>query len=200
MAKNMEWYINNNDFEGAKERLETTSPSWKKRWFEVCETIFRNCKELAKKYVLNPLNKTISEVGTILTPSKRKSPKYQETIQVENGVDLLDNATQKCYLFSFYDEFDNLVCSKVGTTVRTVRQRLKEELNNKTYKEMGCVRAIVHRVYDCGELPAEGLESYFRAKYIKKYPNSFKKNDRFVNEFFDLAQADKIAEKYLQTA
>jgi hypothetical protein len=65
---------------------------------------------------------------------------------------------------------------------------------------MGCVRAIVHRVYDCGELPAEGLESYFRAKYIKKYPNSFKKNDRFINEFFDLMQADKIAEKYLQNA
>ena len=199
MAKNMEWYINNNDFEGAKERLETTSPSWKKRWFEVCETIFNNCKELAKKYVLNPLNKTISEVGAILTPSKRKS-KYQDAIQVENGVDLLDNATQKCYLFSFYDEFDNLVCSKVGTTIRTVRKRLTEELTSDTYKNMGCVRAIVHRVYDCGEMPAEGLESYFRAKYIKKYPNSFKKNDRFINEFFDLAQADKIAEKYLRTA
>lgn len=200
MAKNMEWYIKNNDFEGAKERLETTSSNWKKRWFEVCETIFRNCKELAKKYILNPLNKTISEIGAILTLSKRKSIKYQETIQVENGVDLLDNAIQKCYLFSFYDEFDNLICSKVGTTIRTVRQRLKEELNSKTYKDMGCVRAVVHRVYDCGELPAEGLESYFRAKYIKKYPNSFKKNDRFINEFFDLVQADKIAEKYLKNA
>ena len=89
------------------------------------------------------------------------------------------------------------MCSKIGTTTREVRKRLVEELKNKTYKEMGCVRAVINRVYDCGELPAEGLESYFRAMYIKQFPNSFKKNDRFMNTFFDLKKADEIALAYL---
>ena len=76
--------------------------------------------------------------------------------------------------------------------------QLKEELKSATYTKMGCVRAVVNRVYDCGSLPAEGLESYFRAAYIKKYPESFKKNDRFISTFFDLAEADKIAATYLK--
>ena len=84
----------------------------------------------------------------------------------------------------------------MGTTTRTVIQRLKEELRSNTYKKIGCVRAVVNRVYDCGDIPAEGLESYFRALYIKRYPQSFKKNDRFMNEWFDLAEADKIVATY----
>ena len=95
-----------------------------------------------------------------------------------------------------YNGLDN-TAAKIGTTTRAVLKRLKEELQSKTYKEMGCVRAVINRVYDCGNLPAEGLESYFRATYIKRYPDSFKKNDRFISTFFDLTEADKIAEKYL---
>ena len=38
------------------------------------------------------------------------------------------------------------------------------------------------------------------AKYIKKYPESFNKNDRFIGTHFDLLVADKIAEKYLSLA
>lgn len=193
--KKMEWYVNNNDFEGAKERFETTSPNWKKRWFEVCLQIYNTSKEWAKKYVLNPIEHTISKIVSI--PSTRKT-KLSEKIQVsEDCVSLLDDAKQKCYLFTFFDKDDNLVCSKVGTTIRKVRQRLAEELNSKTYQNMGCVRAVVHRVYDCGEMPAEGLESFFRAKYIKEYPDSFKKNDRFIETFFDLKKADEIAMEYL---
>ena len=91
-----------------------------------------------------------------------------------------------------------MVCSKVGTTTRTVKQRLTEELRSNTYKKIGCVRAVINRVYDCGDMPAEGLESYFRAMYIKKFPQSFKKNDRFMNTFFDFKEADKIVEKYFE--
>lgn len=196
-SKSMEWYIMTNDFEGAKERLENTSPNWKKKWYSVCETIYNNCKDLAKKYILNPLEYTVTLIEKIV--GKRKS-KFDDSILVADGVDLLDNATQKCYLFTFFNDDDEMVCSKVGTTIRSVKQRLKEELKSKTYTQMGCVRAVVNRVYDCGDLPAEGLESYFRANYIKQFPDSFKKNDRFIDTFFDLKEADKIAEKYLKKA
>lgn len=193
----MNWYIENNDFEGAVERLESTSPNWKKKWYAVCEAIYNKCKDLAKKWILNPLDHTVTQIGKIVT---KKYSKYNNRIQIAEGIDTLDHANQKCYLFSFFDADDNLVCSKIGTTVRTIRERLREELNSDTYVKMGCVRAVINRVYDCGELPAEGLESYFRAKYIKKYPDSFKKNDRFIGTHFDLLAADKIAEKYLSLA
>ena len=193
MSKSMEWYVENNDFEGALERFESTNARWKGAWFETCEQIFNKCKEWAKTYIINPLEKTIKRIVKIQT--KRKT-KYSESIQILDGVDLLDNAKEKCYLFEFLNDNDEMVCSKVGTTTRKVLQRLKEELNSDTYKKLGCVRAVVQRVYDCGEIPAEGLESYFRAMYIKKYPQSFKKNDRFMGQFFDLTEADKIVAQY----
>lgn len=194
-SNSMGWYVENNDFEGAVERWLNTSANWKKKWFQTCEMIFNNSKEWSKKYILNPIDYSIKKIYGILTQRKTK---YSETIQVAEGVDLLDNAKEKCYLFSFFDAKNNLVCSKIGTTTRTVRERLKEELNSSTYKNTGCVKAVINRVYDCGDTPAEGLESYFRAIYIKKYPNSFKKNDRFMNEWFNLEEADKIVSKYLK--
>lgn len=194
MAKNMTWYINHNDFEGAKERFDTTTPNWKKRWFEACYQIYQSSKEWATKYILNPIEFTISKIN--MAPTTRKTAVAYNIQMSEECPSLLDDATQKCYLFSFFDSNDNLVCSKVGTTIRKVRQRLREELNSKTYQNMGCVRAVIQRVYDCGNTPAEGLESRIRAEYIKKYPNSFLKNDRFINTFFDLAEIDKIAAEY----
>lgn len=192
-SKSMEWYVDNNDFKGAVERFESTNARWKSAWFQTCERIFNKCKEWAKEYILNPIECSIKKICKIET--KRKT-KYSEAIQILEGVDLLSHAKEKCYLFRFLNEEDEMVCSKVGTTTREVLQRLKEELRSNTYKKLGCVKAIVERVYDCGEVPAEGLESYFRAMYIKKYPQSFKKNDRFMGEFFDLQEADRIVAQY----
>lgn len=195
--KKMDWYIENNDFEGAVERLETTSARWKKSWYQVCATIFEACGEWAKKYVLCPAENAVKKVSQVLD---RKS-KYQSRILKSsdcnyNFADV--KGIEKCYLFEFFDKNGKSICSKVGTTTRKVVQRLREELNSNTYIQMGAETAVIHRVYDCGEIPAEGLESYFRAAYIKKFPESFKKNDRFINAKFDLAEADKIAAKYLE--
>lgn len=193
----IKWYIENNDFEGAVERFENTTPTWKSRWYEACEKIYNSCKKWTNDWVLNPIEKTIKKIQKLVT--KRTTKLTNCILIAEDCPSLLDEVKQKCYLFEFLDENDNLICSKIGTTTRGVRQRLTEELRSKTYKNMGACKAIIHRVYDCKDLPAEGLESYFRAKYIKKYPNSFKKNDRFMNLNFDLKQADKIYEKYIKS-
>ena len=76
-------------------------------------------------------------------------------------------------------------------------KKKKEELRSPTYKNLNCARAVIKRVYNCGSVPAEGLESYFRAHYIKEFPNSFKKNDRFMNEFFNFEVADRLVADYL---
>ena len=196
MARSMDSYLTANDFEGAVERLNNTSARWKGEWFDVCTTIFNRCKEWAKTYVLDPINKAVRKLTSIksIAPRTRKS-----NIDISSGCVIQSNEdkVQKCYLIEFFDANDDSICSKVGTTIRKIQDRIREELNSKTYQSMGAVRCVIHRVYDCGEIPAEGLESYFRAKYIRKYPNSFHKNDRFIKQVFDLVEADKICAEYL---
>lgn len=189
MALTMQDYVINNDLEGAISRLNTTTLRWYEKWFEVCKEIYNASKKWAKLYILDPIAKTIKKLVAL---PKTKKP----GIDVAEGCSLETAGTEKCYLIEFFDENDNSICSKVGTTTRTVLERIREELNSKTYKSMGAVRCVIHRIYDCGNIPAEGLESYFRAKYIRKYPESFKKNDRFINEKFDLKEADCIFSEY----
>lgn len=194
VRKTAKQYIIEDDFEGAFERFETATKQWKNYWFEVCQQIANNCQEFLQKYIINPIDKTIQ---VIRREKKQKKSIYDNKIIIDCK-DLMDNKNEKCYLFEFYDSKNNLVCSKVGTTKRKVLQRLKEELNSNTYKKLDCAKAIIRRVYDCGEMPAEGAESFLRAFYIKKYPNSFKKNDRFMKELFDFEITDKLMEKYLE--
>lgn len=157
----------------------STVRSYVKKFFDLLE------------YAKNIFEEEIAE-----TVKKVRMTKYDKMID-NNGLDIATPKGEVCYLFEFYDDAKNLLCSKVGTTKRTVRQRLKEELASKTYKGMGATHAIVNRVYECGEMPAEGLESLIRSEYIKKYPKSFKKNDRFIGEYFDFDFCDKIAKQYL---
>lgn len=155
-------------------------------------------KSTVQNYIRYKYSNLLDKAKKIFNKFFRKSRRnYSKAIQT-NNVDLLDNAKEKCYLFRFYDANNNLVCSKVGTTTRKITQRLKEELRSKTYSN--CVYAVIDRVYDCGEMPAEGLESLIRAEYIRKYPNLFKKNDRFIKTLFDLEEIDKIVQNYLQIA
>lgn len=188
MAKpTWKYYIENEDFAGAYERYETAPTNWKRHWFDVCVQIAEIVPQ--KEYIIDLSTGEIYE--------KAKVPRKTYTYDIdENGVDLLDSAYQKCYLFKFYNEKNELVCSKIGTTTRKVKQRLREELKSKTYLNMGCTSAVIDRVYDCKDIPAEGLESFFRALYIRQYPNAFKKNDRFLEEEFDLDVADEIVRKY----
>lgn len=155
-------------------------------------------KSTVQNYIRYKYSNLLDKAKKIFNKFFRKSRRnYSKAIQT-NNVDLLDNAKEKCYLFRFYDANNNLVCSKVGTTTRKITQRLKEELRSKTYSN--CAYAVIDRVYDCGEMPAEGLESLIRAEYIRKYPNLFKKNDRFIKTLFDLEEIDKIVQNYLQIA
>ena len=103
---------------------------------------------------------------------------------------------QLFYLVRLLDENDNLVWSKIGTTTRSVEQRMKEHLRDYKKRGYNVARCDVQRVYDCGNLSAEGLESEFRAKYIKKYPELYVKTDRFKTEF-DYEEAEKIVLNYL---
>lgn len=102
-----------------------------------------------------------------------------------------------CYLFKFYDENGNILFSKVGTTTRTCKQRLTEEM--KAYKKNYPVSyATINHIVDCLSVPPEGLESYCRAMLIKKYPNTFLKNDRFLSVDVSVDDFKQYANEYLE--
>jgi hypothetical protein len=97
----------------------------------------------------------------------------------------MNGKRELCYLFKFYDADGLLICSKVGTTTRTIQIRLKEELKSYANSKNEHIATIDHAeiccVFDCGTMPAEGAESHIRAEFIKKHPEAFLKNDRFVD-------------------
>lgn len=192
MAKSYENILKDCDFEQAfhwfniAKKLDT-----KAKWFAACAQIAEWEPVYSKTYILDANSFTIIE--------KVSLPRAKRTFDINTqDLDLLDDVSEKCYLFRFFDAEGARLCSKVGTTTRPILKRLKEELSSKTYQQMGAVSAVIDRVYDCHGFPAEGLESYFRAEYIKQFPNSFKKNDRFLMEDFDLDEADEIVKRYFE--
>ena len=94
-------------------------------------------------------------------------------------------------------ENGELICSKVGTTTRLPEQRLKEEI--RYYRDHGIEvdKAEICSVIDCGDIPAEGAESYTRAQYIRKFPTAFCKNDRFFGVDISTRTFNKFVAEYL---
>lgn len=87
--------------------------------------------------------------------------------------------SEKCYLFKFYDETDQIIFTKIGTTAKTCKIRLKQEIAYYRKRDIDIVRVEISKIIQCGEMPAESYESYLRALLMKKYPNTWHKNDRF---------------------
>ena len=119
------------------------------------------------------------------------------TIDFECPNDLGEDG-EKFYLIRAFNAEGVRLFSKVGTTIRSVLQRMKEHLS--AYAKLGIVRIVIDKVWDCGNLPAEGFESWFRAYYIRRWPEKFNKNDRFFDVDFDLDEAQEIFTKYVNLA
>ena len=112
---------------------------------------------------------------------------------------VLRGGKQLVYLYKFYDSNGELICSKVGTTTRLPEQRLKEEI--KYYRKRGIPvdSADICSVIDCGAYPAEGAESVTRAAFIHRFPDAFKKNDRFFGVDIPTLTFNKIVKSYLDS-
>ena len=151
-------------------------------------------EEIAKytKYTVSTIKKYISKFKDLL--DKAKNTFYHITQKVKS---ITQAGKQLVYLFKFYGVNDELICSKVGTTIRLPETRLKEEINYYKKHDIPVERAEICSVIDCGDLPAEGAESYTRAYYIKKYPSRFKKNDRFFKVDIKTRTFNKLVNEYL---
>lgn len=106
-----------------------------------------------------------------------------------------DKGVNQVYLIRCVNDNGEVIYSKFGTTTRETEKRMREHL--RYYAKDGVTAIYVDRVWDCGDIDPEGLESEFRARYIKKYKGCFKRNDRFVNTIFDLDEAEEIVNDYI---
>ena len=77
MAKSMSDYVRTGDFEGCLERYYNAYKNWKEHWFEGLEIIYNNCAEWAKKYVLDPIAKTVTKIANIVKPIFKRKSKYE---------------------------------------------------------------------------------------------------------------------------
>lgn len=125
---------------------------------------------------------------------KATTPKAKRVNSIIWECDPIDRECEQLYLIELLNARGELVWSKVGTTVRSTEKRMSEHL--KYYMKDGITAIRVNKVWEC-DVDAEGFESFFRAYYIRKYPGTFQKNDRFRGVKFDMDEAPIIFDKYV---
>ena len=103
---------------------------------------------------------------------------------------------QAVYFFKFYGTLDVVLFDKVGTSAKDVIDRLRDEIGEYV-KKFDIDHVEVCRIVPLGDFPAEGAESALRSEFIKKYPQAFRKNDRFFNVDIDPTYFDKVMKEYL---
>ena len=110
-----------------------------------------------------------------------------------------EDKAQRCYLFKFYDEKNRPIFTKIGTTTVSALKRLKQEITYYTKHDIEIAKVTICGIVDCGNLPAEGLESYLRACFIRDFPEGFHKNDRFFDMDIPTEYFFTCAEYYFNT-
>lgn len=99
------------------------------------------------------------------------------------------------YFFKFYEP-DGLAFNKIGTSAKDVVGRLRDEIGEYS-KKFDITEVEIYRIRSCGDYPAEGAESALRAGIIKRYPKTFRKNDRFFGVDISPDVFDEIINGFL---
>lgn len=196
--KSMALCVIDGDFLTAYAHYTKATARWKEKWYDTCKVIYDTTKKgnIKKSFVFD-------EDGGITKRKRTKlTAKYNEEPQIYyNGCEPLDTKgkdNELLYVIVMRDSEHRAIYYKVGTTTRAVEKRMTEHLDYYVLEDIKYIE--INRVADCGKLPAEGLESYLRAKLIKEHPTAFKKNDRFIAEEvvnLDLEKIDKWIAEYL---
>lgn len=104
---------------------------------------------------------------------------------------------EQVYLIKFFGEDEEKpLFSKIGTTKVSVNSRLRNEIKYYNDHNLDVRSADVCKIVPCGEMPAESYESFLRALLIKKYPNTWHKNDRFFGVDIDTETFVRMCEQF----
>ena len=101
------------------------------------------------------------------------------------------------YLFKFY--CGTQINSKIGTTERTITERLVEEIDTYIKKnEWAIDRVEVLKVISTRDIEPTLVESRVRSDLGIKYRNQYINNDRFMNAEVTVQEFETSVNRYLQ--
>lgn len=167
------------------------TPYYRRKYFKIALDLYNNHPSIQRAW------EYIEHAYYIVDRFRRKAMVWvapSKCIDLDDIVPF-EKGTNQVYIVYFYGEDGQIIYSKPGTTTRFIKDRIKEELT--AYRKSGVCSARLMRLWNCGEMPPEGLESILRAHCIKKYPGTFVKNDRFAGVCIDLDDADRLTRDYL---
>ena len=165
--KSAKEYISTNDFEGCLDRWEhCKNIKWSAHWFDTLVTIYENAKEWSKKYIIDPIEKTVTRIADCI---KKTATKVKT---------LCEDESSYTYLINMFDESNNHVFTKIGKANNTNR-RFKELCKTHYSRENVTISRIEPiYVFQCrNDDLSQVLESFIRNLFRKT--RDFIPNDRF---------------------
>ena len=190
----MDYYINNGDLPGAYERFQTTSASWKSRWWNVVEKIFNKVTGWANYFVLDPINRVLKRI------TRGRLPSIENVVKGANRLSF-NVPAEGCgaYIVKHFDKEDKMLWTKCGKADDAIT-RLTQHFKNDYYGR--AERGVVVGWYPCKNANhALTVENIIRDHFQKK---GFKLlgNDRFPTlyeiteeDFAELERKIKIVEE-----
>lgn len=197
-------------FKELEEAVEKKSASY------ILGKIYKRCVELynvaadwAKDYIFRPLERLIKNRIQRNTRQNRAEAKKRDEAcpTFSNASDRIiytdDTVRQgeginQFYICRMIKDNGKVLYQKIGTTRRDTSVRMYEHL--RKYWDKGVRKIVVDRVYDVKDMPDVTVESYFRAKYGRRFKEQYIKLDRFSEAVIDLDEADKDMVKFMMGA
>ena len=188
-------------FKELEEAVEKKSASYiLGKIYKRCVELYNATAEWAKNYIFRPLERLIKNRLQRNTRQNHAEANKRDSAcpTYKNALDRIiytdDTVRQSAGVNQFYicrmiKDNGKVVYQKFGTTHRDTSVRMYEHLRD--HWDKGVRKIIVDRVYDVKDMPDVTVESFFRAKYGRKYKEQYIKLDRFGDAVIDLDEADR---------
>lgn len=200
-AAHGEQYAFEHTYSELEEAIEKKSPSYiLGKIYKRCAELYNAAADWAKEYIFRPFERLIKNRIQRNTRKNRAEANKRDAAcpTYKNALDRIiytdDTVRQSAGVNQFYicrmiKDNGKVVYQKFGTTHRDTSVRMYEHLRD--HWDKGVRKIIVDRVYDVEDMPDVTVESFFRAKYGRKYKEQYIKLDRFGDAVIDLDEADK---------
>ena len=179
---------------------EKMSSSYIGKAYKALLNLIEEGAEWMKEYIFRPFERLIKNRIQRNTRQNRAEANKRDAAcpTYKNALDRIiytddtvrqNDGVNQFYICRMIKDNGKVVYQKIGTTRRDTNKRMYEHLRD--HWDKGVRKIVVDRVYDVEDMPDITIESYFRAKYGRKYKEYLVPTDRFKEAVIDLDDADK---------
>lgn len=179
---------------------EKMSSSYIGKAYKALLNLIEEGAEWMKEYIFRPFERLIKNRIQRNTRQNRAEANKRDAAcpTYKNALDRIiytddtvrqNDGVNQFYICRMIKDNGKVVYQKIGTTRRDTNKRMYEHLRD--HWDKGVRKIVVDRVYDVEDMPDITIESYFRAKYGRKYKEYLVPTDRFKEAVIDLDEADR---------